>query len=277
MIFSLILNVYLIFNYVSCYNILGLFPYPAKSHYVIFDSLMVELANRGHNVTVYNSFPKDYEIQRYKEISTKECFFLPDILRIEQMLSFGNDVFLMLKIVFDFGPKEEELFSCSPIIELWNSTEKYDLLITETFVTDFFMLYSHKLNIPLITFHSNVPLPWMSARMSLGDNPSYIPHSWSGIVGKMHFMQRFKNLLDYLYSLIAYKQKSEDFYDNIARKLFGYFLPSVGEVAKNTSLMFLYNHFSLNSARPMVPNVVEVAGLNIKKPNTLSKVSSLIL
>lgn len=40
-------------------RILGLFPFPAKSHIAISASLMLELANRGHQVTVIRHYPED--------------------------------------------------------------------------------------------------------------------------------------------------------------------------------------------------------------------------
>jgi hypothetical protein len=60
------------------YNILGIFPLPLKSHHIIFDSLMLELAERGHNVTTYTTSPKSYSVRNFVNVSLKECFQLAE-------------------------------------------------------------------------------------------------------------------------------------------------------------------------------------------------------
>lgn len=37
-------------------NILGLFPFRGKSHYGFFRPILLDLADAGHNVTVYSVF-----------------------------------------------------------------------------------------------------------------------------------------------------------------------------------------------------------------------------
>lgn len=40
----------------QCAKILGIFPLPARSHYILGSSLMRGLAEKGHDVTVINPF-----------------------------------------------------------------------------------------------------------------------------------------------------------------------------------------------------------------------------
>lgn len=268
-------NILLLLNYVHGYNILGIFSYPAKSHYTVFDPLMVELANRGHSVTVYNTFPKDYQILNYREVDIKKCFSLPDVLTVGQMVDFGGALALP-KAFSNFMPKKHEIFDCRPLVQLANSTEKYDVLITETFFQDFFQFFGYHLKTPVITFHSNTPLPWMSDQLALPDNPSYIPHSYEDFPAKMTFVQRLQNTVYYLMSLILYKYQSEAVCDEFARDFFGPSIPPLKEVVKNVSLLFLYTHFSFNGARPLVPRVVEVAGLNFKPAKRLPEVRTFV-
>lgn len=268
-VFSYILVVWL--NSIAGYKILGVFPFPGKSHYIVFDSLMVELANRGHQVIVYNTFPKDFQIPNYHEVNIEHCFKIKNDLRnINPDL---KNVFRSINFALEFLPTEKEILSCEPLIQLANSTDKYDLLITEMFHTDFFQYFGHKLKIPVITFHSSLPYPWMSSQLGTPDNPSYILHPYSAFSAKMNFHQRISNVLYYVYSLFYYKIKSEYLYDAVAKKFFGLSVPPLDEITRNVSLCFLYTHVSLYSARPFTPNVIEVGGLNIKKPKVLDKVS----
>jgi glucuronosyltransferase len=51
-------------------KILGIFPLPGKSHFAVSSVLLKELANRGHQVTVYSPFPEKSPIPNYTNIDT---------------------------------------------------------------------------------------------------------------------------------------------------------------------------------------------------------------
>lgn len=58
--------------FVFCANgarILGIFPMPAPSHFFIGFRIMKELADRGHEVSVINPFPREKPIKNYRDIS----------------------------------------------------------------------------------------------------------------------------------------------------------------------------------------------------------------
>ena len=52
-------------------KILGVFPLPGKSHFAVSSSLMKELANRGHQVTVVSPFPEKSPVPNYTDIDTR--------------------------------------------------------------------------------------------------------------------------------------------------------------------------------------------------------------
>lgn len=58
----------------------------------------------------------------------------------------------------------------------------------------------------------------------------------------------------------------------IAQEYFGKDLPNLEDLAANTSMILANSHFSINHARPLVPNLIEVGGLHIEPPKPLSKV-----
>lgn len=53
-------------------KILGLFPFPSKSHMAVNVAIVKELAQRGHEVTVVSPFPEKSEIPNYKNIVLDE-------------------------------------------------------------------------------------------------------------------------------------------------------------------------------------------------------------
>jgi len=62
----------------NSYRILGMFPLEGKSHWIMQEALMKELARRGHQVDVFTHFPLEKPIPNYKDISLNGS--LPQIM-----------------------------------------------------------------------------------------------------------------------------------------------------------------------------------------------------
>ena len=60
--------IFTILSVCKSYRILGVFPFNAKSHNVVFEALLKGLAKRGHQVDVITQFPLKKDIKNYKEI-----------------------------------------------------------------------------------------------------------------------------------------------------------------------------------------------------------------
>lgn len=255
-------------------KILALFPYPLKSHFIMFDALLVELAKRGHNVTVVTTFPKKIAIQNYTEIDVSSCFQLPAIrFELERAFSYHSS---LLRDLFSYVQAYDDILKCPPMRDLIYTSEKYDLIITEIFSSDAMLAYVHQFKIPFISFCSTPLLTWASDRVGIPDNPAYISFSYNDKpldVKHSTFLQRLYNTYAYVLSRLKYKLQSEFKTDKIVRKHFGQDTPSLDEIAKNTSLIFTFSHYSINSPRPMVPGVVEVGGIQIKDPSPLPPVN----
>ncbi|XP_065219034.1 UDP-glycosyltransferase UGT5-like isoform X36 [Planococcus citri] len=257
---------------VYSYNILGLFTSPMKSHHIVYDSLMTELARRGHNVTIYSAVSRSrkHSIPLYHEIDISACFGKPsEMSNFTRLQSSVYRDFRTISLIFTVLPSYNQIKNCGPLMELKNTSMKYDVLIAEFFNTDFFFLFGYHLGIPSIAFHSNALNGYQSDALGLPYTPSYIPNILSGYTSKMNFSQRLNNAWYFWYSLYAFTRDSRGKYDAISKEIFGPGTPPLREVAKNISLMFSYVHFSLNYVRPMVPNVVEIGGLNIEPSEPL--------
>ena len=192
---------------------------------------------------------------------------------MEQMKSI-NHIEMYTALFKDWVPKESELLTCKPLLYLRDSRPSFDVIISENFGYDFFQFFGYHLQTPVINFHTTMPFPWQYDQTGLPSNPSYIPHLFAeGLPPRLSFEQRLKNTFYYLYICYLYKTRSEAAYDEIAKKFFAKAMPPLAEVVKNASLMFTSTHVSFNRARPIVPNVVEVAGLSIFPPKALPQVS----
>lgn len=61
--------------------------------------------------------------------------------------------------------------------------------------------------------------------------------------------------------------------DALLRKKFGDGIPSVTELSKQISMMFVNTHYSLTGPKPMPPTVIEIGGVHIKEPKAIDEVS----
>lgn len=61
--------------------------------------------------------------------------------------------------------------------------------------------------------------------------------------------------------------------DILLRRKFGETIPSVTELSKQISLMFVNTHYSLSGPKPLPPTVVELGGVHIKEPKAIDEVS----
>jgi glucuronosyltransferase len=52
-------------------KVLGIFPFQAKSHFIVASALLRELANRGHDVTVISHHPQTEKIANYTDVYVK--------------------------------------------------------------------------------------------------------------------------------------------------------------------------------------------------------------
>lgn len=259
------------FQFAFSYDILGLFPFPAKSHYLIFDSLMQGLASRGHNVTIYNTFPKPYKIDNYHEVDISHCFSLPDRLNINELGTHSTSGFVDILSLIHYLPTYDEISNCHPLMDLINTPAKYDVLITEVFHNDFFLLYGWKLDIPTVVIHSGTAYQWHAVMTGLPYNPAYFPNDCGEFATNVEFLQRVENSLMYVFGNFMY-DRWRAMYDEMAPRIFGPGVPSLQHVIGNISIMLVNSHFAFQLSRPMVPNVVEIGGVNIARKKDLSEV-----
>uniref|UniRef100_A0A8D8VIS9 Ecdysteroid UDP-glucosyltransferase n=1 Tax=Cacopsylla melanoneura TaxID=428564 RepID=A0A8D8VIS9_9HEMI len=255
----------------SCSKILAIFSTPAKSHQVIFDTILVELSERGHDLTVVTQFPETLEnYERIKVISIKGTFKYNTT--IEQIYEMSANSYRRTNLNFiDQYNLVNDIFYHENMKPIWNMETKYDLVLTEMFMTDAFLVIPYLYKTPYISLASAVLHPQHSQRLGLPDNPSYIPTFVSAATDIMSFVERFENALVSLYTKWYYEYVSHSISNEIIRKKFpNKRIPKIQDLLNNCSLVLTNTHYTINSARPLPPNVVEIGGVHLKTPKKLN-------
>jgi len=259
-------------------KILAVFTHVGKSHFDVVEPYFEELAARGHQILVISHVPRKRPIPNYKDIDLRGTH---SVNKTVDIISF-SDMMKMNQISSTLALSAWGIEACEKTLELpdvqliLNSDEKFDLLIAEMFNTDCFLAFAHKFKIPIIGFSTCVFMPWTPGRVGNPDNPAYIPTQFVTSSDKMNFVERFINTFWNIFHKLNYPLLMDAPAHRIAKRHFGASLPALSDLARNTSLIFVNNHFSLNRPRPLVPGVIEVAGIHIKPPKPLLKVSSRI-
>jgi glucuronosyltransferase len=234
--------------------------------FFIMESLMKELASRGHHVTVVSHFPQKAPVPNYTDISIRGSLPITFNNISYDSIKRLNHVRGVLNFLF-----VDEIENCRLILEhkniqkLKSSTKRFDLIITQAFGSDCLLGFVHIFHAPVITLNPNQFFPWMSERVGNSDNTAYIPYFFTGYTPSMNLLERVHNTITVLRTKWE-AHTCERAVDKLARKHFGESLPPLWELKKKTSVIFVASHFSMQQARPNVPAVVEVGGLHIRTP-----------
>ena len=241
----------------------------------MYEPLLIELANRGHQVTVVNP----YKSQRVEPIKNYR-----EVTGVEFIVEGSNSIkFFELKINATVAPENPFLF-LQPTIQarcpmFWELDEiqkllkqKFDLILMENFMNECIYGMIPHFNTTFI-FVNTFPTPfWLTGAVGLPTFPSITPLPFLGYSENMSFSQRVWNFFCQVASqlLIDYKYKPN--MEAIYRKYVGENTPGVDEISRNVSLILENSNPSMNAPRPTLPEIVEVGGMHCVPAKPLRKV-----
>ncbi|XP_045470073.1 UDP-glucosyltransferase 2-like [Harmonia axyridis] len=266
--FKFIVSLFLIkIAYIKCANILAILPMVQKSHYVMYRKLLEELVNRGHTVDILGGIPSKTEanITGLNFIDFPQLNH-PDVppFSIKDLRKFTVNYAVKFMFHLHGIPVCKDSFELENVKNLRDSKKKYDLLIIEIFICDCYYGFAHTFKVPVVSLISSSDLPWGGYRIGNPDNPSYIPVYFQGLRPDKSLYDRFWNTVSYAQTKIGHWWYTKE-QDRIARNFFGEDMPSINDIVSNTSILLLNSHFTVNMARPAVPNFIEVGGLHIDR------------
>lgn len=150
--------------------------------------------------------------------------------------------------------------------------EPFDLIIAEQFNTDCMLGVAHKLKAPVIGLSSCNIMPWHFPRIGLPYEPGFYPTTFIGGSDNMNFYHRLSNWFTFTYMNVMYRFLADRDANTALTRRFGNDIPSIGELSKKVSMMFVNQHYSLSGAKHLSPNVIELGGIHIEKPSPLDPV-----
>ncbi|XP_076297233.1 UDP-glucosyltransferase 2-like [Lasioglossum baleicum] len=262
-------------------RILGVFGHSGKSHFDVFRPLLLELAHRGHNLTVISYFPRTKEdmtaepLPNYKDISllTETSSVRVNVIDLRAVDHSFLLLFNAATRINTRGSKECEVGLNNPRVkDFIASQEEFDLVITESFDTHCFFAIFHWIDAPFIEMSTHPLMPWVYEELGVSHEASYKPAMFSHVSRPVDFLGRMKNVFTIWILTTAadtmYRWRDQ----KIVEEILGPGIPDLTEKSRNAALMLVNTHFSLHGPQPYPPNVVEIGGMHIpQKINPLPK------
>ncbi|XP_058804709.1 uncharacterized protein LOC131671920 [Phymastichus coffea] len=249
------------------YKILAIFAYNAKSHNVMFNPLVKELASRGHQVDVITHFPIKNAPPNYKVVVNLDGT-LPRIVNnftIDFILSFRDVGVNVLSEQLGNSVCHQilALTSLQNFIKDLPNNPSYDLVIVEAFAANCFFGFGHLLQVPVVAVSSAIEYPWISSFIGNDDNLAYVVTSSLSIFEKMTFWERLYNFYLHKKEEFTFQSLTEQSQTEAMRKYISPDIPNIREVEKSVALTLINSHPVIFGVKPIIPSLVQVGGLHI--------------
>ncbi|KAJ1521692.1 hypothetical protein ONE63_003335 [Megalurothrips usitatus] len=254
----------------AAFRVLGFFPFNAPSHNIMLKATMEALADYGHEVVMLSPFPLKKPRANYTDLDiSKELPSLANTLTFEEMTALRQPGIMRLIVELGGAHFCRAVFQMQHFRDIMSGKHgKFDVVFTEICNSDCWTAVAHKLDVPLISISTQPDLVWQHERVGSVNNPSYLPVNFEPYVGRLTFPQRLFNTAVYIYYNWAHKFYVQWPSDEVVREFFGEDTPPISELLQRTSLTMINAHVSINPARPIPPNVINVAGIHLKPDPT---------
>ncbi|XP_052132382.1 UDP-glycosyltransferase UGT5-like [Frankliniella occidentalis] len=263
-------------DHVDAARILAVFPHTGKTHFLVFEPLLKELAARGHEMVVVSHFPQKVRPSAtWTDISLEGT--LPNLAGVINLEDGGGLHPLTVAawdfwFVTQFGHYScDTIYAHPPLKKLVDGDRRgFDLIINENFNTNCFLGLVHRFRpAPYVAFSSCAPFSWDYHRVGNPYHGATMPNTFLWLSDEMSFTERAVNTVFSMairaYQALVWDRDAQ----RVVEKHLGPGVPPLIELANNMSVMLSNTHAALNRAKPLVPAVVEVGGIHIDQPKPL--------
>lgn len=259
-------------------NVLFLEGNPTEHHHFWNMALYKFIAERGHNVTVLSVFEERnerniYYIHLEGILEALEREWNPNhpiTFKQSSGISVIRDFYDYHTFVSKLIPKTagfQKLFNYPDEFEFHSVIHDFT---GEQVLLGFLDRFN---NPPLISVTAFGLPPFIYAVSGTTVFPSYFPHYSTDFIEHMTLAERIKNtffhIFDWIYREFCYLKKQ----NALIKQYFGDNYRSVKEYERNSTLVVVNTHPSLDYSIPVPPNVLLCAGLHTKQKEPLTPVS----
>ncbi|VVC32608.1 UDP-glucuronosyl/UDP-glucosyltransferase [Cinara cedri] len=249
-------------------NILAVETVPGRSHWNFMSAVLRALAERGHKVVAFTSYPSTAGVQdadsNYTEVDTSAVLRRHAGEQASHVLGdYSRLSYIVPSVVRWSRDFCDAVYGMKEIRALMaNRTEaaaEFDLLVIEPLGSECVSYLAATVGLPMVYV---MPTPMISyiqpSVVGHSANPAYVPHLLYGSSVRA-FWQRMANTAVYSYGRLArwYAERTA------TRRPY-----DVGEPAK-PSIVFVNSHQVTEPAMLLPSNVIHVGGIHLEKPRIL--------
>lgn len=259
----------------SSAKIVVLYTVSTKSHMYAVMPAIEELAQRGHQVSIFSSFQGIAKnVKNGREFFLKEAAQLVDETEVDwfSMQKEGLNQFLtMMRYV-----KQMSLTSCNNLLthpdflEILRKRE-VDLFIVDGYFHEFlFPIFDH-IGVPFVTHSSNSAFPNMLAAMGASKDYAFVSTSIVQLDDPITFPRRLLNvMLNEISRHIRTHYILKDLDALLQSHIPG--VRSIAEVEGEASLCIINSHPMTSWPRSLPPTIVPIGALHTRPAKSLPKV-----
>lgn len=148
--------------------------------------------------------------------------------------------------------------------KLLKSNEKFDAVIVEVFAIDSLIGLGQHFNCPVIGVNTFDGVYWNDVYTGNETPYSYVPMAFLDMSENMSFSQRLTNTIYSTIEKLGFNFYNLPKHRKVYEKYFPKATKSFDEVQKSLSILFMSSHVSVSSARPLLPNMIEIGGIHVQ-------------
>ncbi|XP_012265947.2 UDP-glycosyltransferase UGT5-like [Athalia rosae] len=246
-------------------KILGLLPFPGRSHLSVSSPVLHGLAKKGHDVTAYVPFSTGFNATNYREIVYEHTPITNsiDVLSVVNVNAIQKPFGFFFMGIFT----TEMALNTTEVRDLIRSEEKYDLIVMEEFLNEAFFVFAHKFKCPVVlvsTFGSSAVVDQIFGNSA---PLSYVPSLFLIADDRMTLIERFQNVLVTVYTNLLRDLFYMPRQQALAVKYLGdsgVEIPDLGEIERQADFILVNSHPAFSTPKPYMPNMKDVAGMHLK-------------
>ncbi|XP_076178991.1 uncharacterized protein LOC143152578 [Ptiloglossa arizonensis] len=259
-------------KHLQCARILVIVPTPSYSHQIPYRPLWLELHKRGHEIVLVTTNPiPNLNLTNFRQIDIGLSYniikkFNPFENRFNRVTWTSFMENYISGIANDFV---EQVFNNTDMKKLYapDSDAKFDLLMIETLHMIALNVFAHRFNTPIIGFTSLGLTTFNEHALGGLVLPSH-EYTWemeANTGPNLPFWKRLHNFVTLWSNLYVTYRDTVPTQQKIAEKYFGTPLPSLLDIQKNISLIFVNQADVLAPARPKLANMITFTSSHVSE------------
>lgn len=247
-------------------NILGIFYYPSYSHQIVYQSLVKDLSERGHHLTILTSDRMNSKHPNVTEIYMDSSY--EENINFVDCKEVGGLKLLYLLLIAQVKRTDRQLNQPEVQDLIKNHTNyKFDLVLLEYLFASPMLAFAELYDCPVVGFSAigaGIPVH------ELMGNPVN-PAIHSEIIfpyqhGRLKFFERISSFIYYygakflvqpIFEYIGMRQVYK-YFENVTKDLAG--------IEERVDLIFVNTNPVLDYSRPLTPNTIQLGFMHVEPP-----------